>query len=227
MGDGYVLEQRSQKWRSIAFVGTLFLSLFFWINPIVAAPITCTGSTTGKTGTCSGVASCDGSQEIPVSITDNRGTHSPCSDGQICCIPSDTTKPSKEPPVVLPPSGLPPTTPPTTPLAGTPPVTVEDCATGYTKVSGVCFPENTGLSDKSVLDIIAALVGWLFALFGFIAIIGFVISGLQYLFSAGDEGRAETAKRNMKYCIIGIIVALSGYIMVKAVDTLLNANPLI
>lgn len=102
-----------------------------------------------------------------------------------------------------------------------------NCASGYQKVAGVCFPVGTGLSEKSVLDIIAALVSWLLAIFGFIALLGFVISGIQYLLSTGDEGMAETAKRNMKYSIIGIIVALSGWIIIKAVDALLNASSLI
>ncbi|TXH01896.1 MAG: hypothetical protein E6P95_00990 [Candidatus Moraniibacteriota bacterium] len=91
-------------------------------------------------------------------------------------------------------------------------------------IGGVCFPTGTGLSDKSVGDIIGALIGWLLSIFGFIALIGFIISGLQYLTAAGDEGQAETAKRNMQYSIIGIIVALSGWIIIKAVDALLNAN---
>ncbi len=99
--------------------------------------------------------------------------------------------------------------------------------TKYQKVAGVCFPKGTGLSEKSVIEIIAALVSWLLAIFGFIALLGFIISGIQYLLSTGDEGMAETAKRNMKYSIIGIIVALSGWIIIKAVDALLNANTLI
>jgi len=103
-------------------------------------------------------------------------------------------------------------------------VTGSQCAE-VDKIGGVCFPTGTGLSDKSVLDIISALIGWLLAIFGFIALIGFIISGLQYLTAAGDESQAETAKRNMQYSIIGIIVALSGFIVIKAVDTLLNANP--
>jgi hypothetical protein len=37
----------------------------------------------------------------------------------------------------------------------------------------------------------------------------------------------ETAKRNMTYSIIGIIVALSGFVILRAVDTALQGvNPL-
>lgn len=102
--------------------------------------------------------------------------------------------------------------------------TAAGCAAGYTKVSGVCFPTGTGLSENSVLEIVTRFVNWLLAIFGFIAILGFVISGIQYLTSAGDESQAETAKRNMKYSIIGVVVALSGWIVILFVEALLNAT---
>lgn len=93
------------------------------------------------------------------------------------------------------------------------------------KIGGVCFPSGTGLSEKSIIEILTAFIGWILGIFGFIALLGFIISGLQYIFATGDEGMAETAKRNMKYSIIGVIVALSGWIVIKAVDALLNASP--
>jgi hypothetical protein len=52
----------------------------------------------------------------------------------------------------------------------------------------------------------------------------FVISGIQYLVSAGDEGLIDTAKTNAKWSIVGIIVGLSGFIMLQAVDSLLNGT---
>ena len=70
-------------------------------------------------------------------------------------------------------------------------------------------------------------MNWLLALFGIIAIIAFVISGIQYLVSAGDEGIAETAKRNMKFAIIGVIVALSGWIIISAITQALSGSPFI
>ncbi len=98
------------------------------------------------------------------------------------------------------------------------------CTGDYQNIGGVCFPRNTGLSEKPVLEIVTNLANWLLAIFGFIAIFGFVISGIQYLTSAGDESQAETAKRNMKYSIIGVIVALSGWVVVQFVDSLLKAS---
>lgn len=302
--------------------GKLIFSLgLFLASPslVWAAPIDCTGSSTGAAGTCSTIAGCSGTAETPVTASSGGPIVAVCPQDWICCIASDAgTDPIKPPKTIdpLPPvdpiDPLPPTDPGDNPgvCVGTCRLASQGCTapeqpsssgscgvgtnqvccvmpssgaqneceiaggvcrtagsgciapetpslrscgistsqvccdmpsggpgttgtgTGVTgsectgeKIGGVCFPTGTGLSDKSVLDIISALIGWLLAIFGFIALIGFIISGLQYLTAAGDEGQAETAKRNMQYSIIGIIVALSGFIVIKAVDTLLNANP--
>ena len=91
--------------------------------------------------------------------------------------------------------------------------------------SGYTFP-TTGLPDApgGIRDILTNLLNWLLGIIGIIAIIAFAISGIQYMVSAGDSDTMETAKRNALYSIIGIIVALSGYIIVKAIYAVLRAR---
>jgi len=101
-------------------------------------------------------------------------------------------------------------------LAGCPP-------TGFVEnAAGVCLPTDTGLSDSLVVDILKNLMLWLLGIVGVVAIIAFTISGIQYLVSTGDEGIIETAKRNMTYSIVGIIVALAGWIIITAIDNMLK-----
>lgn len=102
------------------------------------------------------------------------------------------------------------------------------CDPGFTKMAGVCFPDSTGLPDPQggVLEILANLLAWLFALFTILAIGSFVISGIQYLVSAGDTGVIEIAKRNMKWSFVGIIVGLSGFLILTAVMKMLSGNPI-
>ena len=88
----------------------------------------------------------------------------------------------------------------------------------------MCFPIGTGLSKTSVADIILNLMKCMLYLFGFLAIIAFVISGIQYLSAAGNMNMIETAKRNMNYSIIGIVVALSGLVILIAIDALLRGT---
>lgn len=97
-----------------------------------------------------------------------------------------------------------------------------ECEPGFTPYSGVCFPDDTGLSEAPVWIIIVNLMRWILGIFGFIAIIAFAISGIQYLTSAGNENAIETAKRNMKWSIVGVIVGLGGLVIIWAVDSVLR-----
>lgn len=58
-------------------------------------------------------------------------------------------------------------------------------------------------------------LNFLLQIFGFLAIIGIIISGLLYLTAAGNERQIEKAKKAFSYSAIGIIVALGGMIIIK------------
>lgn len=81
-----------------------------------------------------------------------------------------------------------------------------------------------GLPAGSIYGILATTMNWLLAILGFIGIIAFVIAGIMYLISAGDDDMAERAKNAMKYAVIGIIVALMGFVIIQAVDLWLSAS---
>ena len=80
------------------------------------------------------------------------------------------------------------------------------------------------LPAGTITKIITQVMNWLLALVGIIGIIGFVISGILYFLAAGDEGKMGTAKNAMTYSIIGVIVALMGYVIIQAVNTLLGGT---
>ncbi|MFA5872312.1 MAG: pilin [Parcubacteria group bacterium] len=82
----------------------------------------------------------------------------------------------------------------------------------------------TGLPAGSIFDIIKNVMLWLLGILGFVAVIGFVISGIMYLVAAGDEKRQETAKQAMYYSIIGVIVGLVGLVILYAVQKLLGGQ---
>lgn len=95
------------------------------------------------------------------------------------------------------------------------------CGAGFEVQAGVCVPTETGLPSSDVKTIVTNLMNWLLALVAIIAIIAFTISGLQYMLSTGDEKMIDTAKRNMTWSIVGVIVALSGMIIITAVNKFL------
>jgi len=86
-------------------------------------------------------------------------------------------------------------------------------------------PGGTDLPNSSIWEIIKALMQWLLYLVAFAAVIAFVIAGLLYLTSAGNEDRISTAKSAMIAAIIGVLVALLGLIILGAADTWLGGAP--
>jgi hypothetical protein len=81
-----------------------------------------------------------------------------------------------------------------------------------------------GLPGGTVSGIIVSLMNWLLILVGVVAVIAFLIAGILYLTSAGDDNKMEKAKGAMIASIIGIIVALSGYIALQAITTWLDGT---
>jgi len=89
--------------------------------------------------------------------------------------------------------------------------------------NGLTLPSGTGLSEKTFKEILTKFLTWLLGIVGIIAIMGFVISGIMYLISTGNDEMITKAKTYMSYCLIGVVVALSSYVIVKLIDSILNA----
>lgn len=91
---------------------------------------------------------------------------------------------------------------------------------------GVCFPTGTELPDSGGDNPLATVLNnvmlWLLRVVGFIAIIAFVISGMQYMLAAGDTNIMETAKRNMVWSIVGVVVALMGLVIFVFIFNMLS-----
>jgi len=83
--------------------------------------------------------------------------------------------------------------------------------------------KDAGLVNEPIFDTITYFMNWLLGLVGVLGVIAFVISGVLYLTSAGDEKQAEKAKEIMTNAIIGLVVALIGLIVVNAVAGLTGA----
>jgi four helix bundle protein len=62
-------------------------------------------------------------------------------------------------------------------------------------------------------------LNFLLQVFGFLAIIGIVFSGFLYLTAYGDEERIKKAKKSFGYSVVGIIVALGGMVVIKALTS--------
>ena len=86
----------------------------------------------------------------------------------------------------------------------------------YSSGGSWALSNHYGLPQGSISGIVSSLLSWLLELFAILGIIGFVLSGIFYLLAGADEGNAEKGKNGMKWSIIGIIVGLSGYVIMQA-----------
>lgn len=66
------------------------------------------------------------------------------------------------------------------------------------------------------------ILNFLLSIVGIVAIIGMVIAGSLYFFAAGDMQRIALAKKTVLASVTGIVIALSGYILIRTVGTLLG-----
>ncbi|EKE19851.1 MAG: hypothetical protein ACD_8C00096G0004 [uncultured bacterium] len=89
-------------------------------------------------------------------------------------------------------------------------------------------PTNTGLpsegGETTLIDIATGIMNWLLIVVGILGVIGFVIAGILYLTAAGDEGQIEKGKSAMIYSIVGVIVALIGLVIIRAVQGMLGGG---
>ena len=93
---------------------------------------------------------------------------------------------------------------------------------------GLCVPSststhlNTPLDRNPIVAVVESVMMWLLMVVGAIAIIAFVISGLQYFLAAGDQNSMESAKRNVVWSIVGVVVALSGIVILGFIEMMLS-----
>ncbi|MEI7891178.1 MAG: hypothetical protein WCI36_04410 [bacterium] len=85
-------------------------------------------------------------------------------------------------------------------------------------------PTGTGLPGGSIINIITNGMNWLLIVVGILGVIGFVIAGILYLTAAGDEGQIGQGKTAMIYSIVGVIVALLGVVIIRAVQSMLGGT---
>lgn len=91
-------------------------------------------------------------------------------------------------------------------------------------LGGFGLNNNYGLPSGSILGIVQNILFWLLAAISLVAVIGFVISGLLYLTAAGDDTQIGRAKKAMTFSIIGIIVGLSGFVIMQAAFYMLSGQ---
>ncbi len=82
----------------------------------------------------------------------------------------------------------------------------------------------SNLSGVSIGTLLGVILKYALGFIGILAILGFVTAGIFYLTAAGDEDQVAKAKSIMMYSIIGVIVAVIGFIVVTALGAVFVSN---
>jgi hypothetical protein len=84
----------------------------------------------------------------------------------------------------------------------------------------------TGFSggNQTVTSVITRIVAIALALAGLIAILFLIIGGFRYVTAAGNEEAAESAKKTILNAIIGIIVIILAYVILRVIENALLGN---
>lgn len=89
-------------------------------------------------------------------------------------------------------------------------------AAGSTAHADISIPNLPGSSGGSTVpSLIESTLNILTWAIGVIAVIMVIVGGLQYVLSAGDPGKATRAKDTILYAVIGVVVTIMAYSIVK------------
>lgn len=91
-------------------------------------------------------------------------------------------------------------------------LTREQCSTGTVTKLG-CLPYYLG----NVID-------GIFALSGIAAVILIILSGIRLLTSGGDQFRVAKAKRSLTFAIIGFVIVLSSFFILRIISFVTGAE---
>lgn len=88
-------------------------------------------------------------------------------------------------------------------------------------------PTSTGTNlpnDTSLTGFIMKIINIALAVAGLIAVLFLIIGGFRYITSAGNEESAEQAKKIITNSIIGIVVIILSFVIVRVISNALSSG---
>ncbi len=79
-------------------------------------------------------------------------------------------------------------------------------------------------SVTDLRDLINNLLNWMMGFIGVIAVVYLMYAGFKYVTAGGDSKKAQEAKEGITQAIIGIAIAVIGYLLVSLVFTVLGVD---
>lgn len=80
----------------------------------------------------------------------------------------------------------------------------------------------TSTDGRTLMGTIQQLTDVLIFLIGAIAVVMIIVGGIRYVVSAGDQAALTSAKNTILYAIIGLLVAIMAFAVVRFIYTAFN-----
>jgi len=104
----------------------------------------------------------------------------------------------------------------------TPPIITAGKAFDLGKLGTVSFLPT---KVNSLSDLVTVIINWLLGLAGALAVVAIIYSGIMYMMAGGDTEKAVTARKNLLWAIIGLIILFLSYVILGLVSQLLFTSP--
>lgn len=85
---------------------------------------------------------------------------------------------------------------------------------------GITTATTTDMQNKSIAGeggLISILINFLLWTVGILSVVMIIFSGFRYITSAGDAAKTKSAQTTLTYSIVGLIVAVLAWVIVKMV----------
>ncbi|MCL5433146.1 MAG: pilin [Patescibacteria group bacterium] len=84
-----------------------------------------------------------------------------------------------------------------------------------------CFgDENTAANLQCLPVVIQNAINWILILAGVVALILVIIAGIKLITSSGDAKQVEGAKKTLTYAIIGLVVIMLSFFIIRVIAAL-------
>ncbi len=90
--------------------------------------------------------------------------------------------------------------------------------------AAITVPSGTGLPSTDLDMVIEDVLYYVLSFVAILSILSIVVSGIIYITSGGESKRTDQAKGWLTYSIVGLVVAILGYAIVKSVGLALGVN---
>ena len=82
----------------------------------------------------------------------------------------------------------------------------------------------TGLANTDLITVLANIIKILLSIVAVLAVLGFVVAGILFITAGGNDNIIGKAKSFLTFSVVGVIVSLIGYIVVKFVSSMFTAS---